>query len=454
MINRIRFLACILVLMLVSGCSERKPAGGSDSDFEIASTPANSPVTVVFIHGVLGSAIQTFGRDAAHNWPAMLAHDSSLSIRPNVLSIGYASHPIGAASNINEIANRLLSRLIDKGVFEERRKVIFIAHSMGGLITKRLLVQLRSQAPEAYKQVAAVFFLATPSGGSDLAQVAAWMSGNPQFGDMKPSDVNTLLQVYEEDWAALLRQRSRESPYPKAYCAYETLPTGRFHVVPRSRAQSGCDETPIAFDRDHLGIVKPDSTQDEVYRFVLARLKRVMADEFVQLHIKAVLTDRYGQALASGQALHSGEQFALRVEANRPTWFYVVSVDPSGKQERLFPSQHGGKQSAPQSVIRMPEANEQMLQLDDTAGMERLYVFANSAHVVNIETLQREVQAAKPAHVSALLDTALQKRGVVIAKAKENAADDKPDLIEPSPPQVTGASTGSEAALVIHIAHL
>ena len=114
--------------------------------------------------------------------------------------------------------------------------------------------------------------LATPAQGSDLAALASWISGNPQFRDMAPSDFNAYLQSLDNDFNALLRRRGATAPFPKVFCAYETLATGPVKVVPRSRSQLGCDATPNAFDRTHVTIAKPTGRDDEIHVYLRARI--------------------------------------------------------------------------------------------------------------------------------------------------------------------------------------
>ena len=448
----IRFIVCLAALLsLLAGCDSRNGSpttdGGTAGDLEIGSRTPPASTMVIFVHGVLGNATETFGHDKANNWPAMLVTDPGLPSSPDVLSVGYLSSPIRPASNINEIAARILSRLRDKDVFKSHKQVVFVVHSMGGLITKRMLVQLKAESPAEFERIAAVFFLATPAGGSTLAQTAAWISENPQFRDMKPIDVNTLLQVYEDDWQALLHNR-QQSPYPKAFCAYETQPTGNFHVVPRGNAQAGCDEHPIAFDRDHLGIVKPASRGDEVYQFVLARLKRVMSGHYLPLTLRAETLVGDGTVLPPNRAMHSGDQFALRIVASKPAWYYVVTQDGSGKIERLFPSRQGGQQAAALDSIRLPAKSSEMLQLDRQTGVETIYIFASSERSPEIEKLHAEVETVKNNEAQQLLNTALQTRGITVAPNRgERPTHD-------TPPQFDAGSVGAEAVLKINIAHL
>jgi triacylglycerol esterase/lipase EstA (alpha/beta hydrolase family) len=151
---------------------------------------AGKPNLIVFVHGVTGDAAATW-RNAATGalWPQMIADDGDLGDF-DVYLAGYDSPLVGRSSTIEEIAQRLLRELRDQGVFERYAQVHFVTHSMGGLITKRMLVELNgSQAGdvERLRRVRTVLFLSTPAQGAEVATIGALLSDNPQFANMEPA---------------------------------------------------------------------------------------------------------------------------------------------------------------------------------------------------------------------------------------------------------------------------
>jgi pimeloyl-ACP methyl ester carboxylesterase len=248
-----------------SGCKNVDPPEKESATYLIAhkgATPSKS--LVVFVHGVMGDSRETWASTGdADGWPGLLFRDPNAP-QTDVLSLGYRSRALSEASNVEEIAVRTLRSLQDNGLFKRYEQVAFVVHSMGGLVTKRMLRILQLESPQQFQKIKAVVFLSTPAHGSSDADMASWLSSNPQFRDMRPSDFNTFLQVLDNDWRSLLRQRSPTAPYPKAACAYETISTATLKIVPRSLSEGGCDETSVAFDRDHLSIAKPNTTADEV----------------------------------------------------------------------------------------------------------------------------------------------------------------------------------------------
>ncbi|MFZ6778038.1 alpha/beta fold hydrolase [Undibacterium sp. Ji83W] len=410
-----RHLLLKLVITLIFACAlsscgkKEVPVANIELDIPALQTPER--VTVVFVHGVLGNATLSWQAASSPTWPQMLASDARLSKAAHVISLAYLSDPLGSASNIHELATNLGTRLHDR-VFPGASKVVFIAHSMGGIIARHMLLQMSRDWPEDYAKVRGIFFLATPSGGSDAAKLASWMSSNPQFNDMSPIQFNTFLQSEEDSWATLLRKRLESAPFPKAYCAYETLPLGPITVVPRNKALIGCDETANPFTRDHVSLVKPQNNQDEVYEYVMARLLRLSSDDAAPLRVEASLEDSLGRPVNPDDSLASGEYYAIRLAASRPVWFYVFNEDGRMKVERYFPSTEGGNQTSPQIKLRIPQDPDHSFRLDEQTGLERLTILASPIARTDLMAFHDEVKSASQRAIKNWASV----RGAVIVK--------------------------------------
>jgi pimeloyl-ACP methyl ester carboxylesterase len=177
------------------------------------------------------------------------------------------------SSTIAETATHWLRRLQDEGVFRKYNEIYFIAHSMGGLLVKRMLVDLnRPGQVEKLRQVKAVLFISTPAQGSNLAELGSFLTVNPQLGDMRVADLNSFLQTVEDQWQDLLRDRNTHL-FPRVFCAYETKPTKGTMVVNRVYSATICDENPNPIPEDHSTIVKPISAQADIYIWARARIE-------------------------------------------------------------------------------------------------------------------------------------------------------------------------------------
>jgi len=128
-------------------------------------------------------------------------------------------------------------------------------HSMG-LIVRSFLTEY---AREDYiKRIKLLYFLATPTEGSELSRVFGLMSQNPQFRQMAPADRANRLG---EDLRRWLSARLEIA----SYCGYETeetpsgIPGVELIIVPMQSALALCNRRPDPIPANHITIAKPDN---------------------------------------------------------------------------------------------------------------------------------------------------------------------------------------------------
>ncbi len=232
---------------------------------------------VVFVHGIGSDSTSAWTSEkTGAYWPKLLSNDLDLSSFA-ILTASYRSPYIKHAASIEQAAQMLGTSLSDSGAYTRFSNVIFITHSMGGLIIRRVLVNLANTGDEqAIKRVAVVFFFGTPTSGAPLADLGRWISANPQASNLGRSDLNAFLQALDNDWENLLRRRpQRTDDRPRVLCAYELQSTGFGQIVPTLYAKTWCDEGARPFERNHFNLVKPDDAQnDPVYIWTKTRLLR------------------------------------------------------------------------------------------------------------------------------------------------------------------------------------
>ncbi len=287
--------------------------------------PSDRNKVVVFIHGVTASNETSWRNpNTGAYWPELLQADPDFKDYAIYL-LGYHSPEFSRASTINEIATRELQRLTDQGILALDKKVVIVAHSMGGLVAKRMLTELsRPNRDELDKldRVKGVIFLSSPAQGANLAEYTSWLSLNPQFANMEPADLNAFLQALEDDWQNLLRDRDKLGiPGPKSFCAYETLFTKGIMVVSRVYAATRCDANPMPFDLNHQDIARPASPAHDPYTWVKARIREATSTK--ELSRNAMLSEARGTAVAA----------ALPIEAlNKPLVLAATEPGMVGKE--------------------------------------------------------------------------------------------------------------------------
>lgn len=303
------FILCFSLAATVS-CSSVPPSvllPNESWDRQIANpisacAPSNEKTRlIVFVHGVLGDATSTWRpSDQDTDWPSMLLSDPELNDENKrspyqALVFSYKTTLVSYSSNITEVAVQLRAELEKRKAFEGCEQIYFVAHSMGGLVTKRMILSLANEGEsDRLARIRALFLIGTPTYGSKLGSLAKMISFNPQFQNMDPMDVNTYIQTLDHDWQTFLRKRNTEGrKFPLSFCAYEASPTFFAWVVTRVSAAPNCDDTPLSIDKDHMAIVKPDAANAEPYPMVKRRMLEVSRDTFLPNRRVVIMDSAY-----------------------------------------------------------------------------------------------------------------------------------------------------------------
>ena len=256
---------------------------------------------VVFIHGLGGDGLETwhtnpkeikelqqkaqkageaFDPSQLTFWPAWLGQDKT---DIGIWSLDYELEPSawkGGTMPLAERANNVLEIFANKRIGQ--RPVVFITHSMGGLLTKQLLRNAwdfgSGRQRSVAEQTKGIIFLATPHSGSNLSNWAQFL--NSLLLDLPKLSVSVkeLEQGHSrlQELNYVLRAHPQLSQIPiKAY--YETQPLKPLGVVvDKVSADLGKPEPPIPVDADHINICKVTPQEKEegvVYDSVLLFLE-------------------------------------------------------------------------------------------------------------------------------------------------------------------------------------
>lgn len=381
----------VVTLTLEEGCSawttEAPPSPAPPFSFTL-SVPSESSKEklILFVHGFFGDPSLTWTNRSGPSWPDLVERDEAFRDFA-VGRAGYDTPLLAQTSGVEEVATRLLRQLEDRGVFRSYKEIYFITHSMGGLVAKRILVDLnRPSQVEKLRRVKAVLYISTPAQGANIAELGSWLSLNPQLRDMRPADLNSFLQSLENQWQNLVRDRGPEH-FPLSFCAYETKPTYGIHVVSRVYAATSCDQNPFPVDADHGDIVKPASTEAHIYAWARARVQEAadLARRVPREEPRAVeepwsgqrVGDTYGESLVNlrvrfseGGILHEqrGTGFVISEDGFALTAAYLVP-EAQGIQALEIRGSVGVREREilhPLTVIRVDrEAELALLRLPD-----------------------------------------------------------------------------------------
>ncbi len=223
---------------------------------------------IVFVHGLHGSRESWRASNGAY-WPDLIRTDPRFAYS----DVEVAEYPTPASNgrmSSVQLADILWARLKQDHVWEHR-EVVFIAHSLGGILVEEML--LRHPADAA--RVRFIVSYGTPHEGSPIARIASIYDKDPLLSDLSDASDNAFLTQLENNW------RGDDSVNGiHRFCAYESEDTtpengfGRYlkthaRVVSYFSATYGCDVTtpPQEIHADHLHMVRPPDRTSSAYDF-------------------------------------------------------------------------------------------------------------------------------------------------------------------------------------------
>ena len=248
----------VAALALLTAChNDKQPSNTTGGPAASAADPdphwviQQSPrakVALVYVHGVTGDMVGTWTASNGKTFFDLVNENPATKGKADAFVFGFPSFLLTAGSfDIREAANRLHLQLKTQGVLDYPA-VVFVAHSMGGLVVMKELLTNR----DVLAKVPVVVFYATPMEGSLIAEVGKEFSPNSALAQMTPADGNALLQSLSDDWQSIT------GPRPHVRCAYEKTPVGPAMIVPWTSATRFCEGAPPPIEASHITIVKPD----------------------------------------------------------------------------------------------------------------------------------------------------------------------------------------------------
>ncbi len=215
---------------------------------------AGKSIAIVFVHGVLGDE-STWTNSMGVSWPSLLLHDNVFSAA-NIYVASYPTTLLSPTATESEAANLVAVQLRTAHI-QRHRQIVFVAHSLGGLVVRRLLLRNRNFAD----RTAFLHLFGTPTDGSDLAALwtALRLTSNRQYEVLRPIRSNLALDALKDDWIAARLNI-------KTYCAYELAPVQMVGIVVKKPSASAlCSESATGLPTNHFDLVKPSSSTDISY---------------------------------------------------------------------------------------------------------------------------------------------------------------------------------------------
>ncbi|MES2974179.1 MAG: alpha/beta fold hydrolase [Pseudomonadota bacterium] len=223
-----------------------------------------TPDTVIlYIHGIFGDTVGTWTNPNGTRFFDLVKNDPQFKGRFDAYAFGFPSNYLASGSFDVRDAYKSLKNDVDI-TLRAYKRVIIVAHSMGGLVAMRYLLHDRTML----KKVPVVVLFATPQDPVQIASIGKVLLNNGGLADMRTGAENKFYGDLEDAWKGL---KMNGSVRPAVVCAFEKRDTaGVVLVVPERAAGRYCDDPAPPIDADHLGIVKPDSAAHASYK-VLAK---------------------------------------------------------------------------------------------------------------------------------------------------------------------------------------
>nr|GMD89128.1 uncharacterized protein LOC109170573 [Ipomoea batatas] len=279
-----------------SSTSTSEPGSSSQSEMPL--------LDVVFVHGLRGGPFKTWrlsedkystksglvekideeaGKQGTF-WPGEWlpadfpgARLYSLKYKTNLTQWSGASLPL------QEVSSMLLEKLVSAGI--GNRPVIFVTHSMGGLVVKQMLYQAKAENKEhLVNNTVGVVFYSCPHFGSKLADVP-WRMGlvfrpAPSIGELRSGSPRLV------DLNDFIRHRHKKGMLEVlSFCETKVTPivegyggwAFRMEIVPMESAYPGFGELVVLESTDHINSCKPLNRTDPSYKETLEFMHKLKA---------------------------------------------------------------------------------------------------------------------------------------------------------------------------------
>ncbi|HVR40870.1 MAG TPA: alpha/beta fold hydrolase, partial [Thermoanaerobaculia bacterium] len=243
------------------------------SKYERGNKNTKAERVIIFVHGVLGDAQQTWTNENGEYFPKLLGTDGTFD-GVDIWVYDFASSLWSRSYTIDELADNLRLNLDNDNVIANHKEIIFVCHSMGGIIARAYLLKNREVVTP--DRVPMMYFYSTPTAGSSVASLAKWVSRNPQLVDLRTMTTKDagVLGVYESQWLSSEFRRTR------TFCAYELQPSfAGIIIVGRASAMLLCNERQDPINRNHVTISKPADNIDDVSYIALREAYRTTFEQ-------------------------------------------------------------------------------------------------------------------------------------------------------------------------------
>ncbi|KAH0453465.1 hypothetical protein IEQ34_017789 [Dendrobium chrysotoxum] len=289
-----------------NGYVSNQNCGNSDyvSRIDVASHGESPLIDVVFVHGLRGGPFKSWrmaddkvsttskdglvehidqeaGKEGTF-WPGeWLSADFP---QARLFTLRYKTKLTrwtGASLPLQEVSSMLLDRLLVAGIGD--RPIVFVTHSMGGLVVKQMLYQAKlNKLNKFLDNTVGIIFYSCPHFGSKLADMP-WRMGlilrpAPTIGELRSGsprlvELNDFIRhLHSKGYLEVLSfSETQVTPIVEGYGGWAF----RLEIVPMESAYPGFGELVVLDATDHINSCKPVNRTDPSYAETLKFLKKL-----------------------------------------------------------------------------------------------------------------------------------------------------------------------------------
>lgn len=252
-----------------------------------------SDTVVIFIHGLLSNTHECWtNTETGSFWPTLLATKPDIQQTQRTpalsdISIYTFEYPttINSGSYSIQDAVELLSEyMIKLDYVMEKRRLIFVGHSMGGIVARKFITHNQRKLTN---HILGVFLVASPTLGSEYAN---WLTslagalGHTQLKALRFCEKNEWLTTLDHEFRSLHQNDDGLNISGKE--VYEDVPVKFIGIqIPFMKPIVGEFSAAICFadalkigGADHISISKPKNETDDVHRVLCSFIAEIICE--------------------------------------------------------------------------------------------------------------------------------------------------------------------------------
>lgn len=250
----------------------------------------DAAVDICFVHGLTGDRESTWtALGQSMPWPQGLLPSEIKSAR--ILTFGYDAYvlrsSVASSNRLIDHASNLLTSLTTNRTKSRAssRPLIFIAHSLGGLICKVAVLHSRNNAEahlrDVFHSTKGIIFMGTPHKGSWMANWAkipasainiVKSTNKSLFAVLETS--SEYLEAIEVGFLDMLREQREGGRSLEVTCFFEELPLLGFGQVVAKKSATLQGYNSISIHANHSDMVKFCSAEENGFQLLVGELMR------------------------------------------------------------------------------------------------------------------------------------------------------------------------------------